>query len=79
MWNAIDIIRKEKGNSYLAALLEEGKANETKAVKLRIKVLELLLTGSGAQCEDILKVFVTSQPISFPTLILPRMSRTSLF
>ncbi|KAI1825597.1 caspase domain-containing protein [Xylaria intraflava] len=74
-WEVTNLVSNTGGDSYLVVPPREDGINGTKTVKLRMEVPEGSRTGATAQCEDILKVFITSKPVSFPTLILPEMSR----
>jgi hypothetical protein len=44
---------------------------------LRLKVPEFLQNHGKGQCEDIIKVFITSKPTSFPLMVLPDISRAA--
>jgi hypothetical protein len=42
-----------------------------------MKVPKSLQDGGKGQCEDIIKVFITSRPTSFPLMVLPDLSHTA--
>lgn len=75
LWEVTNLASGAGGDSYLVVPPRDGEVNGMKEIRLRMEVPdELLQTGSRVQCEDIVKVFVTSKPISFPTFVLPKMS-----
>ncbi|KAI1359681.1 caspase domain-containing protein [Xylaria arbuscula] len=71
LWKVYNMITKSGGDSYLVIGPKRGESNGTKTMKLRMRVPETFLENDRHKCEDIIKVFVTSKPISFPPLILP--------
>ncbi|KAI0812992.1 caspase domain-containing protein [Xylaria sp. FL0064] len=75
LWEVTNLASGAGDDSYLVIPPRDGEVNGVREIRLRMEVPdELLQTGSRVQCEDIVKVFVTSKPISFPTFVLPKMS-----
>ncbi|RYP58043.1 hypothetical protein DL770_010521 [Monosporascus sp. CRB-9-2] len=73
-WEIVNLVSSGGGDDYIVVPPREGGTNGKTGRKLRMEVPESLRTEDGAQCEDIIKVFITRKPISFPCMVLPRMA-----
>ena len=72
-WEIVNMVSHSGGDDYLV-VPPKGKANGKKDIKLRMEVPEVLQRHGQDECEDIVKVFITTKPISFPSMILPQIS-----
>lgn len=71
LWEIINILSRSGGDDYLV-IPPKDKINGKKEIKLQMKIPEFLRNQGQDECEDIVKVFVTSKPILFPSMVLPK-------
>ncbi|UPK97323.1 hypothetical protein LCI18_008258 [Fusarium solani-melongenae] len=73
LWEVRNLVSEKGEDAYLTVLprtaIEIGKIE----LPLTMTVPDELLNGADKQTEDIIKIFITSQPFVFPGLMLPRL------
>ncbi|KAI1437468.1 hypothetical protein GGR50DRAFT_645245 [Xylaria sp. CBS 124048] len=72
-WAVTNLISETGGDSY--CVIPPPRNSETEYVEEIPLDMEVPEGTRGGLCKDILKVFITSKPVSFPTQILPDMPR----
>ncbi|KAI1504696.1 caspase domain-containing protein [Biscogniauxia marginata] len=72
-WEVVNLVTSSGGDGYQVVTPRKGEINGKKVIRLRMKVPDFLQASGIAQCQDIIKIFITSRPVSFPTMVLPKM------
>ncbi|OTA56921.1 hypothetical protein K449DRAFT_387313 [Hypoxylon sp. EC38] len=72
-WGISNMVSSSGGDGYLVVPPQQGEVSGKRKVRLVMKAPGSQ-TGSQTPCEDIIKVFITRRPVSFPTLILPKIT-----
>jgi hypothetical protein len=68
-WGVINLVSANGGGDYRVV-----PQKEKLELLLQMEVPEQLQSLGETQCEDIVKVFITSRPTSFPSVILPQLA-----
>ncbi|KAI2616351.1 caspase domain-containing protein [Hypoxylon sp. NC1633] len=71
-WEISNMVSSTGGDSYLVVPPQQDIGK--REVRLVMKAPDGPLTGSQTLCEEIIKVFITRRPVSFPTMVLPKLS-----
>ncbi|KAE8447332.1 hypothetical protein EG329_010890 [Mollisiaceae sp. DMI_Dod_QoI] len=71
-WRIFNLTANPGGSSFLV-LPPQGEEGSSENIRLRMEIPKILLDEGQEQCEDILKIFITSMPTCFPSMILPEM------
>jgi Caspase domain len=72
-WEIVNLVSNSGGDDYVV-IPPKGEAHDKWPIEMRMEVPESLRSIGKVQCEDIVKVFVTSRPTSFPLMTLPKIS-----
>lgn len=72
-WEIVNLISSSGGDTYQVIPPRTEVENGKMKIMLQMEVPESLRSRGETQCEDILKVFITNKPTSFPTMVLPEM------
>lgn len=72
-WEIVNLVKSSGGDSYRVILPRTKEENGKEKILLRMEVPKSLRSRGETQCEDILKVFITNKPTSFPNMVLPEM------
>ncbi|KAL6232474.1 caspase domain-containing protein [Aspergillus navahoensis] len=74
-WEVCNIVSASGGDDYLVIPPKEANGPAGRiTLPLAMEVPTTLQRLGKKQCRDIIKVFVTSRPIAFPSMILPSLS-----
>jgi len=76
-WQIVNLVSDAKGNEF--AVLPPKSDENTKGrdlIKISMSVPDSLKNKGVKKCEDIMKIFVTSRPTSFPSMVLPPIPRS---
>lgn len=75
-WQIESLLCNSGGGDFKVVLPKNDMERHTgkETIKLQMSVPDAFRNRGQHQCEDILKVFVTSRPSSFAALVLPRIS-----
>lgn len=72
-WQIINLVSSAGGGDFLV-LQPKKEGNKSKQeIRLRMEVPDFLQDRGVTECEDTIKVFITSKPTSFSSAILPEM------
>ena len=73
-WGISNLVSDSGGDSYevLPPRTEEG--NGTLNIELQMEVPPLFQELGVKHCEDVVRIFVTNKPTSFPSIVLPEIS-----
>ena len=74
LWRIDNILRKKYGDYKDLPPLRSGSTQhvaDTRSLKIMMKIPEVL--GNLNRCSDVIKVFVTSKPVSLSSLLLPAL------
>ncbi|RYP20118.1 hypothetical protein DL765_002960 [Monosporascus sp. GIB2] len=71
-WQIINLVSGSGGGDFLVVPPKE-EGNSKVEIPLQMEVPEFLRSRDQNQCEDIVKIFLTSKPTSFPSMVLPEM------
>lgn len=73
-WQITNLVSQAGGGDYMIVQPrgEDGAGKEE--IWLKMHVPESLKSRSDKRCEDIVKIFITSKPTSFPSMVLPELS-----
>jgi hypothetical protein len=69
LWGILNLVSANGGGEYW--ILSQKEKLE---VPLQMTVPEYLQSLGETRCEDIVKIFITSRPTSFPSMILPKIA-----
>ena len=72
-WRIVNLISSAGGGGFLVVGPKGERNNGKQDVCYQMRVPESLQKRGLTQCEDIIKVFVTSKPTSFSSVILPEI------
>jgi hypothetical protein len=72
-WEISNLISSSGGNNYLVILPRTEGESGKEEILLQMEIPDFLRSRGEVQCEDIVKVFITSKPTSFPAMILPNV------
>ncbi|RYP45912.1 hypothetical protein DL769_011426 [Monosporascus sp. CRB-8-3] len=73
-WQILNLVSHSGGGDFLVVPpKEEEEGNGEVKIPLQMEVPEFLRSRGQNQCEDIVKIFLTSKPTSFPSMVLPEM------
>lgn len=67
-WEIVNLVSSSGGDTYKVI-----SPRTKEEIRLTMEVPESLKRRGKTQCEDILKVFITNKPTSFPTMVLPEI------
>jgi len=73
-WQISNLVSDSGGGEFLVVPPREGEAKGKKRLRLQMKVPQAIRLRGENQCEDIVKIFITNRPTSFPSMILPDIS-----
>ena len=72
-WQILNLVSVDGGGDFLVLPPKKEGNNGKQKIQLRMEVPKFLLDRGLTECEDIIKIFVTSKPTSFSSVILPEM------
>ncbi|RYP41124.1 hypothetical protein DL768_010539 [Monosporascus sp. mg162] len=72
-WEVVNMVSESGDDDYIIVPARKGGISSRKEMRLLMEVPESGRIAGKGQCEDVVKVFVTNRPISFPSVILPKM------
>ncbi|KAM4057149.1 caspase domain-containing protein [Hirsutella rhossiliensis] len=77
-WKIINLISGSGGGDFLVVQPKNDEAENSNKETLRfaMEVPEFLQSRGIKRCEDIVKVFITSKPTDFPSMVLPEIPLT---
>lgn len=76
-WEVSNLVLSSGGDSYMVLPPRTEEGNRTTEIKLQMEVPPNLQELGLTHCEDVVKVFVTSKPTSFPMMLLPEIQLVS--
>lgn len=72
-WGVSNLVSDSGGDSYDVLPPRTDDDNGTLNIELQMEVPPLFLESGFKRCEDVVKVFVTNKPTSFPSMVLPEI------
>lgn len=72
-WQIYNLVSVDGGGDFLVLQPKKEGNNGKQLIQLQMEIPKFLLDRGLTECEDIIKVFITSKPTSFSSVILPEM------
>ncbi|KAI4860963.1 caspase domain-containing protein [Hypoxylon rubiginosum] len=72
-WKIGNVALQSGGNDYFEVIPKNEEVNGKRTIRLCMEVPEFLRLNGEGRCKDIIKVFITNKPISYPWMVLPEM------
>jgi hypothetical protein len=72
-WQVVNLVSHSGGGPVLVVQPKTKENNSKEEIRLRMEVPVFLQSRGQKYCEDIVKVFITSRPTSFPSMVLPEI------
>lgn len=73
-WKIVDLVSQSGEGDFRVIQPRDKEDRNKKEIRLQMEVPEFLQRRGKKQCEDVVKVFLTSKPTSFPSMVLPEIS-----
>ncbi|RYP16784.1 hypothetical protein DL767_010131 [Monosporascus sp. MG133] len=73
-WQVVNLVSQAGEGDFMVVPPKEDGNNGRQEIRLRMEVPQSLQSRGKNQCEDIVKVFITSKATSFPSMVLPEIS-----
>lgn len=70
-WEIINVLESSGGDGYLVVDPIQNGRKGIKQLSLRMEVPQNPANHHRTHCEDIIKIFVTTEPTRFPSIVLP--------
>jgi len=73
-WQIVNLVSYSGGGDFLIIQPKDKENHNKQVMQLKMNVPKFLQSQGEKQCEDIVKVFITSRATSFPSMVLPEIS-----
>ncbi|KAK3386536.1 caspase domain-containing protein [Podospora didyma] len=73
-WRITNLVSQAGGDDAVVVRSEGEEGSGEEEIRLRMEVPEPLRNRGLRRCTDIVKVFITNKPTSFPSMVLPELS-----
>ncbi|KAI1086078.1 caspase domain-containing protein [Rostrohypoxylon terebratum] len=72
-WKIVNLVSGSGGGDFMVVQPRDEEKNGKETIQLQMEVPMPLQDRGEMHCEDIVKVFITNKPTSFPSMVLPEI------
>lgn len=73
-WGVVNLVDDGAGTEFVVVPPKSDEGPGTECLSIGMEMPDAIAEQGHAECEDLIKVFVTSRPTSFPGTILPKLA-----